>query len=118
MFTERNDTALYEYDFGDDWRHTVRLVEVPRRDFKLRYPRCVGGERARPPEDCGGIHSCAEIVVALTTGKLDKDTRAWLPKCYDPARFNPAAVRFSNPARRLAYSWYGDTEAGDEPFGE
>jgi hypothetical protein len=54
MFTFRNDTALYEYDFGDDWRHTVRLVDAVRRDFKLRYPRCVGGERACPPEDCGG----------------------------------------------------------------
>lgn len=112
MFAYRNDTALYEYDFGDDWRHTVRLVEVLRRDFKIRYPRCVGSARACPPEDCGGVHSFAEIVA----GTMDADTRAWLPQGYDPAHFDPAAVRFSDPARRLAYSWYGDSEAGDSPF--
>ncbi len=112
MFTYRNDTALYEYDFGDDWRHTVRLVEVLRRDFKARYPRCVGGARACPPEDCGGVHSFAEIVA----GTIDEDTRAWLPQGYDPAHFDPTAVRFSDPARRLAYSWYGDAEAGNSPF--
>lgn len=117
MFTFRNDTALYEYDFGDDWRHTVRLVDAVRRDFKLRYPRCVGGERACPPEDCGGIHSFGKIVAGLATKTLDKDLRAWLPKGYNPARFDPAAVRFSDPARRLAYSWYGNAEAGDDPFG-
>ncbi|MBF6614148.1 MAG: plasmid pRiA4b ORF-3 family protein [Chloroflexi bacterium] len=118
MFTLRNDTALYLYDFGDDWQHTVRLVDAMRRDFKLHYPRCVGGERACPPEDCGGIHAFGEIVADLAARKLDKETRAWLPKGYDPARFEPSAVRFSDPARRLAYSWYGDAEAGDDPFGE
>lgn len=104
MFTYRNDTALYEYDFGDDWGHTVRPVEVLRRDFKARYPRCVGGARACPPEDCGGVDSFAEIVA----GTMDEDTRAWLPQGYDPAHFDPA--------RRLAYSWYGNAEAGDSPF--
>ena len=114
MFTSRNDTALYEYDFGDDWRHTVRLIDVMRHDFRLRYPRCSGGARACPPEDCGGIDGYAEIVA----GTLDDDTRAWLPTGYDPAHFDPAAVRFSDPARRLAYSWYGNPEAGDAPFEE
>lgn len=116
LFTTRNHTALYEYDFGDDWRHTVRLVAVARRDFKLRYPRCVGGARACPPEDCGGVHRFSEIVAAIAAGTLDNETRAWLPRRYNPAQFDPAAVRFSDPARRLAYSWYGDADAGDAPF--
>lgn len=42
---------------------------------------------------------------------------AWLPKGYHPARFDPVAVRLSDSARRLAYRWYGDAEAGDDPFG-
>ena len=114
MFTPRNDTALYEYDFGDDWRHTVRLVDVLYRDFQLRYPRCTGDARACPPGDCGGVDSFAEIVADT----LDDDTRAWLRPGYDPAHFDPAAVRFSDPARRLASSWYGNPEAGDAPFEE
>ena len=111
MFTTNNPTARYEYDFGDNWQHTVTLVDLLRRDFKLSYPRCVSGERACPPEDCGGVDGYAQIV----SGKIDRATREWLPRGYRPAHFDPAAVRFSDPARRLAYSWYGNPDAGDTP---
>ena len=116
MFTLQNATAHYAYDFGDGWQHTVRLVEVLHRDFARSYPRCTGGARACPPEDCGGIQSFHEILAGLADGTLDDDTRIWLPHGYDPAHFDPAAVRFSDPARRLAYSWYGNPKAGDSPF--
>jgi hypothetical protein len=29
---------------------------------------------------------------------MDEDTRQWLPRGYNPARFEPAAVRFDDPA--------------------
>lgn len=118
MFTYSNDTALYEYDFGDNWRHTVRLTEVLRREFQLRYPRCIGGARACPPEDCGGTYLFAEILANFTAGTLDDEMRTWLPPDYDPARFDPNAIYFSEPSRRLAYSWYGDFDAGDLPYDE
>src|SRR5262245_40511777 len=108
MFTLSNPTARYEYDFGDNWQHTVKLVDALLRDFKLVYPRCVDGARACPPEDCGGVYGFEEIVA----GDMDEDVRAWLSPGYDPAHFDPAAVRFDDPARRLAYSWYGDPDAG------
>ena len=60
----------------------------------------------------------AAIVAGRRTGKLAKEIRAGLPPGYDPAHFDPGAVRFSDPARRLAYSWYGDPATEDAPFGE
>jgi hypothetical protein len=84
----------------------LNLLDAVQRDFTLTYPRCTGGARACPPEDCGGVFGYADIV----SGIMDKDTRAWLPPGYDPARFDPAAVRFDDPASRLAYAWYGSTE--------
>jgi hypothetical protein len=48
---------------------------------------------------------------------MDEDTRRWLPRGYNLARFDPAAVRFEDPAHRLAFSWYGDADAGDTPHG-
>jgi hypothetical protein len=113
MFSWSNPTAHYEYDLGNDWQHTVRLVDVLRRDFKATYPRCIDGGRVCPPEGCGGVHAFAEIVA----GTMDKDMRRWLPRDYDPARFDPVAVRFDDPARRLAFSWYGNPDAGDTPHG-
>jgi hypothetical protein len=45
-------SLIYEYDFGDGWEHTVTLVAArPRR---CRAPQVLTGERACPPEDCGG----------------------------------------------------------------
>jgi hypothetical protein len=117
VVTTRNDTVIYEYDFGDDWRHQVVLLDALRRDFALSYPRCTGGARACPPEDCGGVTGYADIVTGLANGTLDQDIRDWLPEGYDPERFDPTAVRFSDPHRRLAYTWYGDAERGDDPFG-
>jgi hypothetical protein len=113
MFTLNNPVARYEYDFGDNWQHSVTLVEVSTRDFRAKYPRCTGGARACPPEDCGGVHRFAEIVA----GTIDEDTRRWLPRGYDVARFEPARVRFDDPARRLAYSWYGHEQKGVSPHG-
>ncbi len=62
MRTERNDplgqvasvgdTFWYEYDFGDGWLHAIRVEQTLPGDTP--HPRCVGGERAAPPEDCGG----------------------------------------------------------------
>jgi hypothetical protein len=45
---------LYEYDFGDQWQHEIRLEKKLPVDPKQTYPVCVGGSRQAPPEDCGG----------------------------------------------------------------
>jgi hypothetical protein len=82
-----------------------------KRDFRLDYRRCGDGTRACPPEDCGGGQGFAEIFA----GTIDQDTRRWLPRGYDPAHFDPLAVRFGDPARHLAFSWYGDPQAGASP---
>src|SRR5512145_305250 len=55
FFASVGDTAEYEYDFGDSWEHDVRLEAVLPRIKGQKYPRCVSGERACPPEDCGGV---------------------------------------------------------------
>ena len=48
----------YTYDFGDNWDHIIQIEKVLEADPKARYPRCVKGSRACPPEDCGGTWGC------------------------------------------------------------
>jgi hypothetical protein len=62
---------LYEYDFRDGWQHDVRVEAVQGVDPRRRYPVCLGGRRAVPPEDCGGAWAFLELrqrysVVAVT----------------------------------------------------
>jgi len=45
---------FYEYDFGDLWRHEIRVEQQVALVPKKGYPVCIGGARASPPEDCGG----------------------------------------------------------------
>jgi hypothetical protein len=49
-----NERFLYEYDLHDSWRHEVRVERRLTVEPKRTYPVCVGGQRAAPPEDCGG----------------------------------------------------------------
>lgn len=60
---EQPITILYEYDFGDNWRHLLRLERLPR-EAGVNYPRCIAAGRLGPPEDVGGRHGYAELLEA------------------------------------------------------
>ena len=55
----------YVYDFGDDWRHEILFEGYPSIEKARKYPLCVEGERACPPEDIGGPWGYAEYLEAL-----------------------------------------------------
>jgi hypothetical protein len=78
---------LYEYDFGDLWQHEIRVEKKLPVQPKRRYPTCIGGQRAAPPEDCGGpwafmalqdeycpysmLERLTEMLEAIEAGDLD-----------------------------------------------
>lgn len=55
----------YEYDFGDGWRHEVLFEGFPPIDPKAKAPLCLEGERACPPEDCGGPPGYEDYLAAI-----------------------------------------------------
>ena len=101
-FKGSGDRADYEYDFGDGWRHEVLLEEISDGLSTTRYPICMDGARACPPEDCGGIHGYKELLAILSDPDREEypDTQQWVGSSYDPAAFDPANIRFDDPKQR------------------
>ncbi len=56
----------YEYDFGDDWEHEILFEGCLKAEKGKRYPLCLEGERACPPEDVGGPDSYQEYLETLS----------------------------------------------------
>ncbi|GAB3802394.1 plasmid pRiA4b ORF-3 family protein [Micromonospora zhanjiangensis] len=91
----------YVYDFGDWWEHEVTVEDIFGADPDERYPVCVVGERACPPEDCGGPFGYRTMLAALADPAHPEhdSTRRWLGRPFDPEEFDPH--RASTLLRRL-----------------
>ena len=100
-FTMENRNADYVYDFGDDWRHTIELESITPRDRDVAYPRCIEGENACPPEDCGGgggFHRFKKSMSYLNAA--DHDEMVEWSGVFDPKWFDLDLVRFGSPSLR------------------
>jgi hypothetical protein len=83
----------YVYDFGDDWVHRVIVEKVLPADPKLTYPRCIGGKRACPPEDCGGVWGYEEFLTAISDAAHPEHESLleWVGGAFDPEAFDPGS---------------------------
>ena len=81
----RGDRLTYLYDFGDGWRHEVRIEKVLPATRPL-LTTCTAGKRAAPPEDCGGVPGYYHLVEAMSHPRHPEHRRLveWLGDPYDP----------------------------------
>lgn len=102
-FFESKQKCLYEYDFGDSWRHKMTLEKILPLESDVKYPRCIGGKRACPPEDCGGVWGYEQLLKILKdpTHEEYEERMEWVGDDFDPEDFNPDSVQFSDPKERL-----------------
>jgi hypothetical protein len=84
----------YEYDFGDRWRHDVLFEGCLPTDQGVRYPLCLEGERACPPEDVGGVGGYEEFleVISDPAHPEQKGWMTWAGGDFDQTRFDPKAT--------------------------
>jgi hypothetical protein len=84
----------YEYDFGDSWLHDVLFEGCPRAEPGCRYPLCVEGERACPPEDVGGTSGYQEFLASLRDEDSEdhEDSLKWIGGRFRPEEFDPVTV--------------------------
>lgn len=84
----------YIYDMGDDWLHEIKVEKILAREPGVQYPRCTGGARACPPEDCGGFPGYFDFLEALADPKHSEhgEMLDWIGGEWDPEAFNIDAV--------------------------
>jgi len=95
-------TAEYLYDFGDHWNHDILLEGILLKEKGVKYPKCIDGARACPPEDCGGVpgyFNFIEIMLDPSHEEYD-DMITWFGGKYDPEFFKPEKIKFDNPKKR------------------
>lgn len=81
----------YLYDFGDSWLHTIIVEKIFDEDVSKRYPICLDGERACPPEDCGGVGGYLELLeIKENKNHPEYEERIveWLGEDFDPEYFD------------------------------
>ena len=89
-----SDSLNYTYDPDEDWRHAIEIEARVTAIRETRYPRCVAGAQACPPEDCGGTAGYAKLVRTLAGPMTDakRDLLDWLGEPFDPDAFRVADV--------------------------
>ena len=110
LLTGPKDRLFYWYDFGDDWEHTLVVEKVLPRLGDEPPAICIGGARACPPEDCGGIWGYHELLAGQPVFE-DNEFE------FDPTYFS---VEETNVGLRDLFGqahddpWVPDPVAGDD----
>ena len=80
----------YEYDFGDSWEHEIIVEKILPPVVGVKYPVCIKGKRACPPEDVGGVWGYATFLEAMRDPhhKEHASYVEWIGGEFDSEAFN------------------------------
>ena len=103
IVTKKRDVFQYEYDFGDSWQHMLLVEDILGYQPDMRYPVCLAGERACPPEDCGGPYGYAELLETISDPEHEdhQDMLTWLGGNFDPNSFDIEIVNLKLKSMRV-----------------
>ena len=84
----------YDYDLAAGWQHEVLFEQIIQREPEVKYPRCVDGAGACPPEGVGGPSGYADLLDALADPKHEghRVMREWIGDQFDPEWFDREKV--------------------------
>lgn len=80
----------YTYDFGDSWEHKIVVEKILPIEKGKKYPICIDGENACPPEDCGGLPGYYSLLEAIEDPKNPEheEMLEWIGTDFNPSSFN------------------------------
>lgn len=89
----KGEEMTFVYDFGDSWRHTVKVLDCLEYDKdEKQHIRLLDGKNACPPNDVGGINGYKEMLRILKEEPDDEEAQeyyTWLGSKWDE-KFFPA----------------------------
>ena len=87
------EEMTYIYDFGDTWRHTVKVLEcVEYGKEEKQHIRLLDGKNACPPNDVGGIGGYKEMLKVIKEDPDSEEAReyyTWLGSKWNESSFPP-----------------------------
>jgi hypothetical protein len=94
LLSKPRDRMVYEYDFGDSWEHEVLLEKAVDHLPGARYPWVLGGARACPPGDVGGVSGYAHFLQAMRQPQHPEheEMMEWHGGPFDPTAFDLQAM--------------------------
>jgi hypothetical protein len=92
----------YLYDFGDHWEHRLVVEEIAGAKPDWRYPLCLAGERACPPEDVGGPPGYGNFLEAIRQPDHPEHEEflRWVGGVFDPEGFDLNSINRALRDRR------------------
>ncbi len=86
--------VIYGYHFGEGWQVDVVVEKVLPPTKGKYYPSVLEGERAGPPEDCGGLEAYHDMLACIQEPhtELGREWLEWLGPEYDSERCDIVAI--------------------------
>ena len=97
----KGSKMIWEYDFGDCWRHTIEVTAAEKYIHKSgsRKVVLIEAQNACPPEDCGGVWGYQHLLDVISNPKDPeyKEMREWVGRRFNPKKFDiPKAQKAIN----------------------
>ena len=113
LIKQKGRTFNYVYDFGDNWQHTITILDSRYVDSeRMGFIACHDGERACPPDDVGGVYGYFDFCHALKDPLSDEheSCRHWIGDDFDPEVFkmddvNWELMKYWRWSRDRNHSW-------------
>lgn len=83
---EHRERITYGYHFGEGWQVEIKVEKTSAPEKGAAYPVCLAGERAGPPEDCGGLEAFHDMLACIKEPhtELGREWLEWLGPDYRP----------------------------------
>ena len=99
---------VYTYDYGNSWRHIVKVEAIEARTEPMYSATILAGKRAGPPDDVGGPGGYAAFLDTITKRRNTDEAIEYLD--WVGGEFNPEAFDrriANNTLARMAWNGWG-----------